>query len=325
MTGCAILKRMSKPIALAVLLEGLPVERVVGSAERAVTAPAPIGEATETAFTFCSKPGEAGLDLMRRTRARVVLCAPGHDLATMDTAGKTFVIVADPRLAFLRIVGRLFTPPVPAGIHPTAVIEQGSTVHPAASIGAFAFVGTDCAIGEGTVIHGHVHIYPRTRIGRNVTIHSGTVIGADGFGYQRNEKGELEKFPHIGGVVIEDGVEIGSNTSIDRGTLSDTTIREGARIDNLVHIAHNVVVGRHAAVIAHAMIGGSTIIGDGAWIAPSACLRDGLRIGNGATVGLGAVVVKDVADGETVMGAPARPAAQQKAILAALGRLAEHD
>jgi UDP-3-O-[3-hydroxymyristoyl] glucosamine N-acyltransferase len=138
-------------------------------------------------------------------------------------------------------------------------------------------------------------------------IHAGSVIGADGFGYSRNDDGELEKFPHIGSVVIEDRVEIGSNTSVDRGTLSNTVIREGAKIDNFVHVAHNVVIGKHAAVIAHAMIGGSTEIGDYGWIAPSAALMNGLHIGKGATVGLGAVVTKNIPDNETWAGVPAMP------------------
>jgi UDP-3-O-[3-hydroxymyristoyl] glucosamine N-acyltransferase len=107
--------------------------------------------------------------------------------------------------------------------------------------------------------------------------------------------------------VIEDRVEIGSNASIDRGTLSNTIIGEGAKIDNLVHIAHNVHIGKHAAVIAHAMIGGSTEIGDYTWIAPSAALMNGLHIGRQATVGLGAVVTKDIPDYETWTGVPAMP------------------
>src|SRR5690606_230154 len=124
---------------------------------------------------------------------------------------------------------------------------------------------------------------------RNVTINAGTVIGAEGFGYQRNENGEFEKFPHIGGVIINDNVDVGSNTSIDRGALGNTIIGEGAKIDNLVHIAHNVKVGKHAAVIAHAMIGGSSVIGDYSWVAPNSAIRDQISIGNRVTVGLGAV------------------------------------
>jgi UDP-3-O-[3-hydroxymyristoyl] glucosamine N-acyltransferase len=154
-----------------------------------------------------------------------------------------------------------------------------------------------------------------------VIIHAGTVIGADGFGYERNEDGTFEKFPHLGGVVIEDDVEIGANACIDRGTLAPTRIREGAKIDNLVHIAHNVDVGRHAAVIAHAMIGGGTRIGDYGWVAPCACLRDGIVIGTRSTVGLGAVVTKSIGDDATVMGAPARGASEYKASLDAIKRL----
>lgn len=123
----------------------------------------------------------------------------------------------------------------------------------------------------------------------------------------RNEKGELEKFPHLAGVIIEDNVDIGSNTSIDRGALSDTIIRQGAKIDNLVHIAHNVIVGRHSTIIANAMIAGSTKIGDFSWVAPSASVLQQLTIGTRVTIGVGSVVTKNVPDEETWTGVPARP------------------
>jgi UDP-3-O-[3-hydroxymyristoyl] glucosamine N-acyltransferase len=312
-------------ISMDTLVEALAMPyRVYGPAVREVGQAAPIHEAKgDTDVTFCSRPGDAGLALMRETRAGVVLCAESHDVASLLDSGRTFIAVADPRLAFLRIVGRFFAEKAKPGIHPTAVIDQDAAVAENVHIGPFAWIGNGCKVGEGTVIHAHVSIYPKTTIGRNVTIHAGTVIGADGYGYQRNEHGELEKFPHIGGVVIEDDVEIGSNTSIDRGTLGDTILRQGARVDNQVHIAHNVIVGRHAAVIANAMIGGSTTIGDGAWIAPSACVRDRLTIGANATVGLGAVVVKDVPEGATVIGSPARPLDEYKRFLAAAAKLAE--
>jgi UDP-3-O-[3-hydroxymyristoyl] glucosamine N-acyltransferase len=162
-------------------------------------------------------------------------------------------------------------------------------------------------VGSGTQIHAGVHICSPARIGRNVVLKSGCVIGGDGFGYERNEEGIFEKFPHLGGVVIEDDVEIGSNTCVDRGTLSDTVIGRGTKIDNLVHVAHNVKIGKHCAVIALAMVGGGTQIDDGAWIAPTACLRNGVVIGKQALVGMGAVVTKNVECGETVIGVPAKP------------------
>ena len=204
-------------------------------------------------------------------------------------------------------------------------------ISPSARIGQDVYIGPLCTVGEeveigaGAIIHAGVHIYDRVRIGCNVIIHSGTVIGSDGFGYERNEAGELVKFPHIGGVVIEDDVEIGANTCIDRGSLGDTTICRGARLDNLVHIAHNVRVGAHTAVIADAMIGGGTYIGDSAWIAPSVCLRDRITIGARAVVGLGALVTRDVPDGVTVLGAPAREISEQKRLLTHWANVARSD
>jgi UDP-3-O-[3-hydroxymyristoyl] glucosamine N-acyltransferase len=314
-------------IPLRTVLEALAMPyRIEGPADREIGRAMPIHEAkSPTDVTFCSRDGEPGMALMRETAAGVVLCSESTDVSTLAGSGRTFVAVADPRLAFLRIVGRFFAGEPERGIHPTAVIDAAATIGGDVYIGPFVWIAKECSVGEGSVIHAHVSLYPKTRIGRNVTIHAGTVIGADGYGYQRNERGELEKFPHIGGVMIEDDVEIGSNTSIDRGTLGDTILRQGARVDNQVHIAHNVVVGRHAAVIANAMIGGSTVIGDGAWIAPSACVRDRLSIGANATVGLGAVVVKDVPEGVTVIGTPARPADEYKRFLAAAAKLAGGD
>jgi UDP-3-O-[3-hydroxymyristoyl] glucosamine N-acyltransferase len=312
-------------VAVRTLVEAMEIPyRILGSADREVERAAPIDRADVASVTFCSRTGEAGTALIRETGAGVVLCLESDDVESLAETGKTLIAVPDPRLAFLRVVRRFFAEkPEPGRIHPTAVIDADTSIAPSAHIGPFVWIGAGCSVDEGSVIHAHVSIYPKTRIGRRVTIHAGTVIGADGYGYQRNERGELEKFPHIGGVVIEDDVEIGSNTSIDRGTLGDTILREGARIDNQVHIAHNVMVGRHAAVIANAMIGGSTTIGDGAWIAPSACIRDRLTIGANAVIGLGALVVKDVPEGATVMGAPARPAEEQKRFLAAAAKLAK--
>lgn len=147
---------------------------------------------------------------------------------------------------------------------------------------------------------------PKIKMGIGIKIGKGTIIGADGFGYERNEKNELEFFPHIGGVIIEDDVEIGCNVCIDRGVLGDTIIHKGVKIDNLVHIAHNVEIGKHTAIIANAMIGGSVKIGSYSWIAPSASILNGVTIGNNVIIGMGAVVLKDISDGETWAGVPAK-------------------
>jgi len=294
---------------------GEAVVAVVGSAERTVTHPASINEAQdESAITFCHYGGSEGLQQMRATRAGVVICRADQPVDELD-GEKTFILVENPRLSFLRVVGALFVKPRPSsGIHPTAVIDPEAKIHPSVYIGPFTYAGK-CEIGAGTVIHGHVHIHDHARIGCNIIIHAGAVIGAEGFGYERNEAGELEKFPQVGGVIIEDNVEISEIVCVDRGTLGDTIIHEGAKVDTLVHVGHNVVIGRHAVITSSVMIAGGTRIGDYAYIAPSACLRDRISVGERAFVGLGAVVVKDVPDGVTVMGVPAQPAEQYKRML----------
>ena len=138
------------------------------------------------------------------------------------------------------------------------------------------------------------------RIGCNCT------IGLPGFGYEKDQAGAYWRFPHLGGVRIEADVEIGSNTCIDRGSLGDTVIGRGCKIDNLVHVAHNVVLGNNAVVIANTMLGGSVTIGAGAWVAPSVTIMNQATIGAGATLGLGAVVLKDVAPGQVIVGNPGK-------------------
>ena len=302
-----------------VALLGDAVREVLGPRYLRIRRPAPIDQADAESITFCSATGARAYDLISKTQAGVIVCEPGA--RTPPSPTQTLITTEQPRLAFIRVVQALFSETELRGIHNTAVVDPAVRIAEDVYIGPLASVGSNCSIGRGSVLHRGVHIYPGTQIGENVVVHSGTVVGADGFGYQRGDDGVFEKFPHLGGVIIENDVEIGANTCIDRGTLAATLIREGAKIDNLVHIAHNVVVGRHAAVIAHAMVGGGTIIGDFAWLAPCACVRDGINIGAHATIGLGAVVTKDVPEGATVMGAPARDAAEYKAMLASLKRL----
>jgi UDP-3-O-[3-hydroxymyristoyl] glucosamine N-acyltransferase len=265
----------------------------------------PIHLANEKSLVWIAKDKQNKAELVKETLAAIIVSdfefAEQHE-AFQD---KCLIAVENPKLTFIRIVDKFFATKPPYGIHPTAFVSPKAKLHPNVYIGPFCYVG-ECEIGEGSYLFGHNHLYDGVRIGKNVTVHAGTVMGADGFGYQRNELNEFEKFPHIGGIVIEDNVEIGSNTCIDRGTLDDTIVKEGAKIDNLVHIAHNVIVGKHAAVIAHAMIGGSTDLGDYSWIAPSAALRDRIAVGKNSTVGLGAVLTKNVPDGETWLGNPAK-------------------
>jgi UDP-3-O-[3-hydroxymyristoyl] glucosamine N-acyltransferase len=266
----------------------------------------PLNEANDRSIVWVSVNNKNKFEAISLTRAQTIIC----DLSIAEDAGKIssdkcIILVEDPRLCFLRIVRHFFEYKPEWGIHKTAAIHANAVIDPQSYIGPNCYVG-ESTIGKGTIIYGNCFIYDNVVIGDNVTIHAGTVIGADGFGYQRNEKNEFEKFPHIGGVIIDSNVDIGANTCIDRGTLGNTHIKAGAKIDNLVHIAHNVIIGKHSAIIAHAMIGGSTVVEDFAWVAPSAALRDGLVIGESSIVGLGAVVTKSVPKNEVWAGNPAR-------------------
>lgn len=264
----------------------------------------PVMEADDESLVWIKKSANNADTIISQTKARMIIC--GSVINIEQYPNKCFIIVEEPRLTFLRIVNTLFTQKMEYGIHPSAIIHPEAKIHPDSFIGPLTYIGKS-SIGEGSILFGNIHVYDNVNIGKNVIIHAGTVIGADGFGYHRNEEGEFEKFPHIGGVVIEDEVEIGANACIDRGGLGNTHIKYGAKIDNLVHIAHNVVVGQHSAVIAHAMVGGSTRIGDHSWVAPSVALLNGISIGNTVTIGMGAVVTKNVPDGETWTGLPAKP------------------
>ncbi|MCA3268391.1 MAG: hypothetical protein ING19_20200, partial [Azospirillum sp.] len=255
------------------------------------------------AFVTAKDPARAR-GLLAASSAAVILLPP----ALLDALpqGASAIATRQPRLAFARILTAMRDAARPRGIHPDATVDPAAKIDPSAYVGACAVVGR-CEIGPASVVHAGCVLYDGVRIGARVTVHAGSVLGADGFGYERAEDGTMQKFPHIGGVIVEDDVEIGANACVDRGSLDDTAIRRGAKIDNLVHIAHNVEVGEDCVVIAHAMIGGSVRLGPRAWVAPSASILNGLEVGADAVVGLGAVVVKPVAAGAVVKGNPARP------------------
>ena len=269
--------------------------------------PSPITKANSNSISFCTNNFlPDALSIIKNSNAKVIICSNKLVFKEEKFGNKIIIQASNPRLSFIKIMQRYFEEKQNFGISPSAVIEKDAKIHPNVYIGHHTYIGKS-EIGAGTVIHENVTIYSNVVIGKNVIIHSGTVIGADGFGYERNEHGEMIKFPNVGGVIIENDVEIGSNTCVDRGTLNNTHIGKGTKIDNLCHIAHNVIVGNNCCIIAQSMIGGSVVIGDHSWIAPSACIIDGIKIGRNSVVGLGAVVIKEVPENSVVIGVPAKP------------------
>jgi len=260
-------------------------------------------EADEGSLTWINPARLDKLDIFNRTQASIVICSINEDF--VPKKNQALVKVPNPKWTFIKILASISKSNIEWGIHPSTQIHSEAVIESPVSIGPNCTLGK-CTIGSNVVIKGNVYIGDGTIVGNNVLIHPGAVIGADGFGYSREDNGTLIKFPHIGGVLIEDDVEIGANTCVDRGALGNTKILRGAKIDNLVHVAHNVVVGRNVTVIANAMLGGSVTIGDNSWISPSATIRDTIKIGERCTVGMASLVTKDIPNGQTVAGSPAR-------------------
>ncbi len=277
--------------------------------------------------------------LLRRGEATPALAL----IAPEDCASeiKPLLSTADPRLAFAHAL-RILVPAGPPlqGVHPTAVIGEDVALGEGAAVGAhavvgdgarlgarvqihpLAIVGRGAQIGDDSIIHPHVTLYEGVRLGARVIVHAGSVVGSAGFGYV--EDGEkLLHIPHVGTVVIEDEVEIGAGVTIDRATTGATVIGRGTKIDNLVHVAHNVKIGRNCVVAGQTGFSGSVTLGDGVVLAGQTGVADHVTVGRGAKAGARAAITRDIPDGVTVLGNPARPLGEQLRIEAALGKLPE--
>ncbi|HUY14174.1 MAG TPA: UDP-3-O-(3-hydroxymyristoyl)glucosamine N-acyltransferase [Terriglobia bacterium] len=317
---------------IAKLVEGV----LDGDGETEIRGIAGLDRATGGQIAFAE--GTQGLGQAVRSGAGCIIVPSGQRVA-----GHTTIAVARPKLALIRVAAAILPPPAVApGIHPTAVVSPdaevagGASVGPNAvieksakigvgtSIGAGSFVGEGVEIGTECTLHPHVSIYPGARIGNRVILHSGVVIGGDGFGYIFVE-GRHQKFPQIGQVRIEDDVEVGCNTTIDRGSLGETVIGQGTKIDNLVQIAHNVRIGRHCIIVSQTGISGSSEIGDHVVIGGQVGIGEHVRIEDQVRVGgqAGILPGKVIKKGMVVWGTPARPFEQFKTIHAYLSRLPE--
>ena len=310
--------------------------RLVGDATARVRGIAPLDRAHGEELSFLSSSKYASL--FADSRAGVVLVTP--ELVESPGAAKARIVVDKPHDALLSLIPKFYvTPRAEPGIHPTAVIGRGTRLGANVSIGPFAVIGNGARIEDDVVIDAHVvmgagvavgarsHLYPTVTaysgvvIGKRVIVHAGARIGSDGFGYVFRG-GRHDKIPHVGRCIIEDDVEIGANTTIDRGSIDDTVIGAGTKIDNLVHIAHNCRIGRLCLIMAQVGIAGSVRVEDGCILAGQVGVSGHHTIGKGATLAAQAGAFGDIPPGETWSGYPARPHKEALRAQAALFRLA---
>ena len=287
---------------------------------------------TELAYVESSR----ALASAAQSRAGCLVVPVGATLA-----GRTTIAVSHPKLALAQAAEALHPAPAPPpGIHPTAVVAPDVQLAPDCSVGPHVVIESGARVGAGTrlfpgvylgqgvpvgahcTLYPRVTVYPGAQIGDRVILHAGVVVGSDGFGYVFAE-GRQVKFPQIGKILIEDDVEIGSNTTLDRGSLGATVIGQGTKIDNLVQIAHNVKIGRHCVIVSQTGISGSTEIGDYVVMAGQVGVGDHARIEDRVVVGgqAGILPGKIVRSGSIVWGTPSRPMSEFKKIVARLARL----
>jgi UDP-3-O-[3-hydroxymyristoyl] glucosamine N-acyltransferase len=304
-----------------------------GDGDLEISGVAPLESALRNEIAFVGSPKAA---------ASAVASTAGCLLATNEfPSGRIIIRVPDPRAALARVIGLLYPPsPIIPGVHPNAVVAAGARIALSAAIGPFttvgagAFVGerssigANCSIGAGVqigddcLLHASVTIYHHVTIGNRAVLHSGCVLGADGFGFVRT-RDRYEKFPQIGRVEIGDDVEIGANSCVDRAALGVTSIGDGTKLDNLVHIGHNCRIGRHVVIAAQTGLSGGVVVEDDAVIGGQVGIGDKARIESGAVLGSGCGILtsKIVRKGQVVWGTPARPLKQYLRQLATLARL----
>ena len=297
---------------------------VVGDGNTRVRGMAPSGFAKEGDMTFAFD--KEGLERAGKSKASCVLTA-----ADVKNYSKTILRVEDMKLALTVLYNTLLEmkPPEKGIIHPTAVISESATlgrnvsigascvIDEAARIGDNTTVGANCVIGknvtigQASLLYPNITVYENTVIGNKVIVHSGTVIGADGFGYIPKE-GKIYKVPQMGNVVIEDDVEIGANSCVDRGTFTSTVVGRGTKIDNLVQISHNVKLGRNVIIAGQTGIAGSSTVGDNTMMGGNVGVADHVNVGSNVKIGAKTGVTGHVRDNEIIFGYPHRAAADAR-------------
>ena len=291
------------PYSLSEIAAKIGITQIIGDAQMLITEPIQLAADNERADVVMWASVK-NYDILKQVKKGVIIC---QSIENGDIQPNCqYLIAENPRNAFRLLLQTYFMPVEERNIARTAIVDPSVKLGKNLSIGENVVIEAGCVIGDDTTIGHNTVIKRRTLIGNAVQIGASNVIGGVGFGYEKDENGDYVIIPHVGNVVIENGVEIGNNTCVDRGVLGSTILKENCKIDNLVHIAHGVVVGRNALVIALALVAGSVEIGDNAWIAPSSSILQKVKIGKNAIIGMGAVVLKNIGENEVWVGNPAK-------------------
>lgn len=255
-----------------------------------------------------SEGGLGFIDSSRSDKEYMLEHAKAHTIICDDSlkhTDKRLIYVDNPKLVFSKLGNHILFKGLKHNVDKTAVIHPEAIINKPVQIGRNVTIGK-CKIGSGTKIRDGARILDNTEIGKNVIIYCGAIVGETGFGYNRTVDDTLIQFPHVGGVIIEDFVEIGANSCIDRGSLGNTIIGFMSKIDNLVHIGHNVRIGNAVMVAAKTSIAGSSIIGSNTNIWTSVSVADNIEIGENCEIGIGSVVISSISNSKKCFGNPAR-------------------
>jgi len=261
---------------------------ILGDPSKEIRKPGYLYTAKPDELVYCFlKNDEKDLETISKTNAGIVICQKQlKERLKQMTVKPTLILSKTPKYDFARVLQEFFVKEKP-------------------SISSHAYIGKNAKIGKDVDIHPGVVIYDNTIIGDRVTVRANAVLGAEGLDYGKNTKGELKRIPHMSNLIIEDDVDIGSNTTVQKGMLRPTIVGKGTKIGPNCNIGHEVRIGKHCIITGMTMIAGATEIGDYTFIAPHSTIKNSIRIGNNVFVGIGSLVIHDVPDGTTVVGRPA--------------------
>lgn len=277
----------------------------IGNIELIVDTYCPLNRLKDNCITWIRDIDSYNIYLLNAFKNLLVVCNYPKVISSLDG---NYIITDNPHSIFFSILSKFFC----NNQFDTIIEERNNSVIKTleigknVTIGNFCYIGKDVSIEDNVIIKNNVSIDGKVKIGKNTVIYSGVIIGEDGFGYYDDINNCHLRAPHLGGVIVGENVEIGANTCIAKGCLGDTIINDNVKIDNLCHIAHNVIIGKNSKITAMSMLAGSSVIGEDVWVAPCSAIKNQVVVGNNSLIGIGAVVINNIDENTIVAGVPAK-------------------